>query len=198
MAGKLVTIATFDQAGQAHVAKNALEVAGIQAVITDEETAAMLWSVSTAIGGIKVKVLEEDAERAVRLLEQELGPDGAEANPDEFAAEAEAASPEDGVEPPAGGAAPHPQPFGTGAPPTNENEPSERDDYARRVFFAAWLGLAFPPLSIISLYFLFKAAFGLGQLSPRGRYNALVGGAVTAGGVLLGITYCCGFAGAFR
>ena len=51
MAGKLVTIARFDLAGQAHIAKNALESVGIKSVLADEQTVAMDWLLANAIGG---------------------------------------------------------------------------------------------------------------------------------------------------
>ncbi len=98
MAGKLVTIATFDLAGQAHIAKNALEAVGIKSVLADEQTVAMDWLLSNAIGGIKVQVLEEDAERAVAALEESLGSDEP-VDEEMMAAEAEAAEKEDLDEP---------------------------------------------------------------------------------------------------
>lgn len=199
MAGRLVTIATFDEAPKAHLAKSLLERAGIRAALTDEDTVSNIWHLSTAIGGIKVKVLEEDAERAVAVLEEELGPEeDEEIDPEQLAAEAEAAAPEEGVAPPTPSPAPSPS-DGMPSPAADEFSlhPS-RDDYARRVFFAAWLGLAFPPLALVALYFLLNALFGSGSLSPRGRFNAIVGGLLTTCGMSFGMLFCCGFGRFFR
>jgi hypothetical protein len=200
MAGNLVTVATFDEAGQAHIAKNVLEEAGIKVALSDEETVGALWYLSIALGGIKVKVLEEDAERAVAVLEKELGPDeGGEITPEQLAAEAEAATPEEGVEPPP---SPTPQtPVGAPSTQADDTTPSERDEYARRLFFIAWFGLAFFPIAFIAFiafYFFLNAAFGSGPLSPRGRYNLMVGGIVTVAAMTLSAITCFGLIGAFQ
>src|SRR5215510_13066890 len=99
MSDQLVTIATFDIPAKAHVARGTLEAAGIRAVVNNEEAVSALW-LPTALGGVKVQVLEEDAERAVAVLEKELGPD--ESGPiseEQLAAEAEAAGKEEDAEP---------------------------------------------------------------------------------------------------
>jgi hypothetical protein len=69
----------------------------------------------------------------------------------------------------------------------------DREWYARRAFFAAWLGLPFPPLAFVALYFVLNAAFGSGPLSGRGRFNTVVAACMTAPGLLLGWFYCGGF-----
>src|SRR5436309_3053264 len=102
MGTRLVTIATFDQAAQARLAQNALREAGIQAAVSDESLIAMDWLLSNAVGGVKVQVREEDAEKAVGVLEREFGANGEllgpaeRVDPEELAAEAEAAAPEEG------------------------------------------------------------------------------------------------------
>jgi hypothetical protein len=184
MGTRLVTIATFDQAAQARLAQNALREAGIQVAVSDEAIVAMDWLLSNAVGGIKVQVREEDAERAVTVLERDLGPgtDG-EVDEEQLAAEAEAAAPEDEPEPPA-------RPTPALAAPPEEVPPiahGSRENYARRLFFAAWLGLVVPPVAFFALYLFLNAAFGEGELSPRGRYNLLVGGLVMAPWPLLAV-----------
>jgi hypothetical protein len=72
MSGRLTTVATFDLAAKAEMARNVLEGAGIQAVIADSEIVAMDWLISNAVGGIKVQVREEDAERAATVLDGQL------------------------------------------------------------------------------------------------------------------------------
>lgn len=172
MGTRLVTIATFDQPEKARLAENVLADAGIRAAVTDESVVAMDWLLGNAVGWVKLQVLEEDAERAVAVLELELPPDGdrPDVDPDRFAAEAEAAPPEDGPDP-------SPPPI---APAAGEVRPADtREDYARRLFFAAWFGLVVPPVWFFAVYLLLNATFGSGELSARGRYNLFVGGLVT-------------------
>lgn len=200
MADRLVTIATFDQVAQAYIAKNALEAAGIQASITDEETVGMLWTISTAVGGVKVIVREEDAERAVAVLENELGPDeGGEIDQKQLAVEAEAAMPEEEETPVSAPDSPAREGISSTLPVTDDYPPlSERDEYARRLFFTAWLGIGCFPLAFVALYFFLNAAFGSSPLSARGRYNLIVGGSVTVGALCLSLLICAGLGGAFR
>jgi hypothetical protein len=176
MANRLQTIASFDALPQAQIARDALIRAGIQAVLTDQETVSLFWHLSNAIGGIKVQVLEENAERAVAILEESLGP-AEDVDPDELAEEAEAAAREEEE-----GASPSPQlvapSFAGNTAVVAPQASCSRDDYARRAFFMAWLGLAFPPVWVFVLYFFLNAAFGQGELSRRGRYQLCVMGAL--------------------
>ena len=179
MSRRLVTIATFDQPAQARLAKNVLDEAKIQAAIGDENLVAMDWLLSNAVGGVKVQVWEEDAERAVTVLEQKLGERGeglgVKVSAEELATEAEAATPDEGEEP-------ETPPAET--PASLETEPaSERDEYARRTAFAGILGLIFPPVAPFAVYLFLNAAFGEGNLSPRGRMNLWVGGLMAATGM---------------
>lgn len=197
MAGRLVTIATFENSTQSQVAKNALEAEGISAVLGDQMTVDLFWNLSNAIGGVKVQVLEEDVERAVAVLEKELGP-AEKIDEEELAAEAEAALPEEGAEPPpktvpASGA----NPSGAPAPPDDIPPLSDRDWHARGLFFVAWFGLAVPPIAFVALYFFLNAAFGRGELSPRGRYNLFVGGVLTAIGMCIAGALCISVGGGF-
>ncbi|MDY3559244.1 DUF2007 domain-containing protein [Gemmata sp. JC673] len=193
MAGKLVTIATFDSAGQAHEAKNVLEAAAIRAVVTDEETVSMLWHISTAVGGIKVQVLEEDADRALAVLDEAFGKEPADREPSAPGHEPADEADEPGANVPAPGTTPEAV-AAAGAPVPARS----REEYARVLFFAAWLGLVFPPLWFVALYYFIHAAFSEEPLSPRGRFNLLVGGLLTGLGFCTGSLLCCGFGGAFR
>jgi hypothetical protein len=182
MAGRLVTVATFDGPTRAQMARDALEAAGIPAVLADDMTVTLFWHLSNAVGGIKVQVREEEAERAVEVLERELGP-APEGAVDEaaLAAEAEAAAREDEVEhdlPPDRPVEPAGEPAGEPPP-----APGSRDEYARRLYFAALFGMLVLPLWFYALYLLLNAAFGEGELTPRGRRHLLVGGAVLAVGL---------------
>ena len=181
MGKRLVTIATFDQAAQARLAKNVLDDAGIQSTVNDESIVAMDWLLSNAVGGVKVQVWEEDAERAVVALEEKLGADGegfhSPITPEELAAEAEAAIPEEGEETEA------PALVGT-IGPIEPEVTTNRDDYARRSAFAGILGLIIPPVAAFAVYLFLNGALGEGTLSPRGRLNLFVGGFMAVAGLI--------------
>jgi hypothetical protein len=72
MAGKLVTVGSFQSAAEAHAAKHRLEADGIAAVVTDEAVGNWLGYMGTAIGGIKVQVAEAEAERSLEILYSKL------------------------------------------------------------------------------------------------------------------------------
>jgi hypothetical protein len=157
----MVTIATFDQAAKARIAENVLKEAGIPAAVADETVVAMEWLLSNAVGGVKLQVWEDDADRAVDTLERELGEHGeglGQPSPEEFAAEAEAATPEDDT------LVPEPS-----APDQPEVPPTEREAYARRAFYAALFGVVMPPLLFYAIYLAQVALFGKGALNALGR-----------------------------
>lgn len=179
---RLTTVAAFDLPAKAEFAKIVLEDAGIPAVVTDVEIVAMDWLLSNAVGGIKVQVRVEDAERAVAVLADKTGPDGrprdGSVSEDELARQAlEAGAEADADEEPA--EAPPERPFGTVAPMPHvlavTGDPGRRDRDARRAFLLGWLGFGCPPVAAVGVYFWLCAAFGDGPpLSPRGRFNLFV------------------------
>lgn len=180
MATKLVTIATFDEGAKARIAQNVLKDAGIQCTIADESIVAMDWLLSTAVGGVKVQVRDEDAERAVAALNEGLGEQGP-VDPDELAAEAEAESPEEEV--PA-----------TPDEPEAAPAPESREETAKRMVFTSMLGIFLPPVAFYALYLFMVAFFGEGSLSARGRLHLWLGGAFTFVGlvfmlILLGVYF---------
>ncbi len=68
MSERLVTVVKYMTPAEAHVIKNRLEAEGIRVYLADEETVGMLWW--GALGGVKVQVTEEHADRAAAVLEQ--------------------------------------------------------------------------------------------------------------------------------
>ena len=190
MADRLVTVATFDQPAQARLAENALKEAGIRVAVSDESLVVMDWLLSNAGGGVKVHVWEEDAERAVAVLEQQFGERGeglgAGVAPEELAAQAEGAEVGEGEQPEADLR----QPAG-GADADEPADPEGREAYARRAaftgililvfvpfwFFYPLISFVFFPLAFYAMYLALNAAFGPGPLSGRGRLNVGVGAA---------------------
>jgi len=69
MPDKLVEIARFISAGEASIARNALEVEGIEARLDGEAMATWFWYFGSAIGGVRLWVREDDVEQARQILE---------------------------------------------------------------------------------------------------------------------------------
>ncbi len=67
----MVTISTFDNLADAHIAKGRLEAEGIQAKLADAHLVQTDWLYSAALGGIKLQVDEKDAEQARRILHRD-------------------------------------------------------------------------------------------------------------------------------
>ena len=73
------TVATYATVGEAEAALSALDAAGIEAFVADENTISVDWMYSQAIGGVKVLVNEEDLDEAREVLASTAEPE--EANP---------------------------------------------------------------------------------------------------------------------
>ena len=68
MPDDLVTLTTYVNTYEAHIAKACLEEAGILVFLQDTETIGLYWHMSNAIGGVKLQVPTKDAERATSIL----------------------------------------------------------------------------------------------------------------------------------
>jgi Putative prokaryotic signal transducing protein len=66
----MVTIRTCYSLPEAQVIQSYLEGSGIEAFLPDEMTVQNYWLWTNAIGGVRVQVLEEDAERAAEVLDE--------------------------------------------------------------------------------------------------------------------------------
>ena len=65
---ELVTLKTFDNAIDVHILKNRLESEGITCFVFDEHIVSAYPLYSLSVGGIKLKVREEDVESAKEIL----------------------------------------------------------------------------------------------------------------------------------
>jgi Putative prokaryotic signal transducing protein len=74
---ELVVLRQFRDLPEALLAKGALESAGIETFLADDNMVRMDWFISNFIGGIKVKVKPEDLEAAREILDQPI-PEGFE------------------------------------------------------------------------------------------------------------------------
>ena len=63
-----LTVASFWQAAEAHIARLKLESEEIDCIIMDENLVAMDWFFASAVGGIKLQVRQSDFARATQLL----------------------------------------------------------------------------------------------------------------------------------
>jgi hypothetical protein len=68
----LKTVATFEYAHFAHIAKAKLQSEDIECFLFDENTSSMIWFYTNAIGGIKLKVRAEDYDRAQTILKENI------------------------------------------------------------------------------------------------------------------------------
>lgn len=68
MDNKDIIIARFDSMPEAHIAMGRLEAEGIESWLADEHLVQTDWLYSIAVGGIKLQVRPELAERALKIL----------------------------------------------------------------------------------------------------------------------------------
>ncbi len=71
---KLATVCRFRDMPEALLAKSVLESAGIECLLADANIIRTDWLWSNLVGGVKLRVLEEDLEEATRILD--LNPGG--------------------------------------------------------------------------------------------------------------------------
>ncbi|GAA4299835.1 DUF2007 domain-containing protein [Compostibacter hankyongensis] len=76
MENELITLASYDNSFTANLYKTKLEAAGITCYLMDEHSTVLTPFLSNAIGGIKLRVFLEDAERALQVLDEDDLPEG--------------------------------------------------------------------------------------------------------------------------
>lgn len=70
---QLVTLASYPNAAVASIVRSHLEEEGIRTYLDGETASTMMSHVGTALGGVRLMVASHDLERAVALLQDELG-----------------------------------------------------------------------------------------------------------------------------
>lgn len=177
MSRRLVTVARYDIPPKAHMAINALEDAGIRCVIQDEQLVAMDYLLNLAVGGIKVQVWEEDAERAAAILGSiERGPGAAAGEDDEPEADH------------SGDAAISQEPTRPAIAVADTDDPltdNTRDRYARRAALSALFSILVAPVAWYTAYLLLMTAFTEGRLSGDRWLGVLVAVILTPVAMLL-------------
>jgi hypothetical protein len=71
----MITIATFDSPTEAHIALGRLQAEGIPCMLADEYMGNYGMPASIAVGGIKLKVEPELAQRALEVLASDRSAD---------------------------------------------------------------------------------------------------------------------------
>ncbi len=66
----LLTVESFSDPLEAHIAKGRLEAEGIQAFVANEHHIWANWMMSHALGGVRVQVASENIDVAKRIIEQ--------------------------------------------------------------------------------------------------------------------------------
>ncbi len=67
---ELVTIKTFDNSIDSHILKSKLESEGIKCYLFDENMVSLNLLYNITVGGIKLKINENDYEKANRIIEE--------------------------------------------------------------------------------------------------------------------------------
>ncbi|MCF6279512.1 MAG: DUF2007 domain-containing protein [Flavobacteriaceae bacterium] len=62
-----ITLAVFEYSTEAHLVKSKLDSEGIRTLLFDEKTIDSDPLISQAIGGVKLKVVNEDVEKALKI-----------------------------------------------------------------------------------------------------------------------------------
>jgi hypothetical protein len=72
-----ITVATFGNAPEAHMARSRLEAEGIHGYLMNEMSATAIWGLMNAPDGVQLQVAEKDADRARDVLAELRPADGA-------------------------------------------------------------------------------------------------------------------------
>jgi tetratricopeptide (TPR) repeat protein len=168
MSERTVTVATFAEPVQAHLAKNRLESAGIKSFLANQETVGMSWHLGIAFGGIQLQVLETDADDARAILAENVSDD-----PEPSDEAGEDSPPED-------------------AESTAETEPTSREKNANRAAKAAILGLLLTPVQLYAFWLLLKVSFSKEHLGAVQRRRAMVAAVIN-----LPMMFGCGIVAAW-
>jgi hypothetical protein len=176
-----IVVATFDNSLKAQIAANHLRGAGITAVVLDSGLADTLWTMHNAIGWVKVSVPEDQADKALQLLEQIENWPGDSGEPPE--ADAATEDEPDAADLSTHKAAGYDRHYGEDAaddgtddssPDTSPSELSEREQAAERAFRAAVFGTLLPFLQPFATLMLVEVWIWPEPLRGRSRRLAII------------------------
>ena len=84
MSGELETVARFIDLTHAQGARSALESAGVESFLRDENISSLDWGLMPALGGLRLEVREPDLERAREILAPLLSEHQESTDPEEI------------------------------------------------------------------------------------------------------------------
>ncbi len=146
----LKTVATFDTPTAAGFVRSRLEAEDIRVFTENLETVGVAWHLGNAVGGIKLQVFDEDAERAFAVLEDMNAHAPVRENDQPPAAEAHQEVPGRDID-------------------GDEPKPTSASELVNRALRCAILGMLFFPLQIYTLWLVGRIMFGDATLSPGDR-----------------------------
>jgi hypothetical protein len=170
MSQSFETVATFGTLAEASMARNRLAAEGIDATLDGEELVAMNWTLTGAVGGIKLRVAKSDVDRALSALGDPV--DAASLDWDDPTLPVEGESVR--------------QSATTAAP---DEPPSAREQTADRAWRGAIVGLLLPPLQIYVFYLVFAVYLSNEPLRDRYRLRALGAAAINFPLVIVGALF---------
>ena len=164
MVSKMERIASFDTPIQAHIARNALEAAGIAATLSNESLAGNAWHLGGAIGGVQLHVAAENVEAALQILSERHSADD---NPEtsECAADDQATQEvrEEGIE----------NGWDEEEGDSEITFETEADRLAKRAIKSGIFGLILPILQLYTLWLLLLFCFEPTQATARSRWQVV-------------------------
>lgn len=116
----LITVATFNDPLEAHIICGRLQADGIECFLADENIVQANWLYANAVGGVKLKVLQEDVEAAMAVLEEVRAVDATD------------------------GSVGEPERHDVATCPECSSSNVSYQKYHKRFAFASWLVLGFP------------------------------------------------------
>jgi len=155
-----IPVAEYTSLHEAGVAQGMLESAGIASVLDNETMVGMLWHLSNAVGGVRVRVAPADEEAARALLAEGVAAPPL-AGPEEQSAESKAEASDD-----------------------DEPMESEREAMVRRALVASLLGFFIPILlHLWALTLIVQVPFAKGRLDHGRKVRLAVALALTLVGL---------------
>ncbi|MFW6456759.1 MAG: hypothetical protein ACOC0A_00545 [Planctomycetota bacterium] len=170
MTDELVTVATFDTPTAAGFMRSQLEAEGIRVYTANEEVVGLAWHLGNAVGGIKLQVVEDDAQRAISILEEVE--DDTPITSEEWQREEFDDSVGAGV-----------------ADEEDARREAPIDELARRALRSALFGLLILPLQLYSLWLLVQIARENVPLGSSNQRRMLMAGVLDMYVVVVGILF---------
>ncbi len=184
MAEELVTAAVFGDQTQAIAARLELEAAGIPAFLLDENIAGGLFTLATAVGGIKLQVPESRLEESLRLLDERIPGGG---GPTDWS-EVDVGQPEsDDEEVPEETTA---DPVMLTTPALVDEELTEREKRAENLVKAWIFGLLFAPIMLFALWQLIGVMGSDERLGPKYRRQTKLAAVMIFVGLSVWFLFC--------